>query len=194
VLLGRLGLTGDPSDEIEDAIGTARLAVERWGIEAPTESNEAKQLAEWLGRGIPVVYGAEPRTAPVASRWRAQFAENSKVWAHSAALPELNHNEIVALGEGGPAARDKRVVFLRDVEDHPRVKLRVEITGRMLEEAGAGVREAESFGESRLARVVSLVMLGDFASLYLAALGGADPSAIVPIDALKKALTESRGA
>jgi len=194
VVLGRLGLTDDPSDEIADAVDTAREAVQAFGLETLSEENPAKDLAEWLDGHVPLIYGSEPRTASVASRWRAQFAENSKVWAHSAALPELDHNEIVALGEGGPAARDKRVVFLRDGEDHPRVALRIEITGRMLREAGAGVREVVSFGRSRLARLLSLVILGDFTSLYLAALSGVDPTVIAPIDALKKALSGSPGA
>lgn len=192
VILWRLGLTDDPSEEIGDAIDTARDAVEAFGPEIPIAANPAKELAEWLQGQVPVVYGTEPLTAPVASRWKTQFAENSKVWAHSAALPELNHNEVAALGEAGPAARDKRVVFLRDGEDHPRVALRIEITGRMLREAGAGVREVTSFGRSRLARLLSLVMLGDFTSLYLAALSGADPTLIVPITALKRALSDSR--
>jgi glucose/mannose-6-phosphate isomerase len=193
VLLGRLGLIDDPSEEIADTIDTARGASDAFGIEVPATENPAKELAEWLDAGVPVVYGSEPRTAPIASRWRAQFAENSKVWAHSAALPELDHNEIVPLGEEGEGPRGKRVVFLRDAEDHPRVALRVEITGRVLEGAGAAVREVTSFGRSRLARLFSLVMLGDFTSLYLAALGGADPTAIAPIDRLKRALSGSPG-
>jgi glucose/mannose-6-phosphate isomerase len=194
VALGRLGLTEDPTEEIVSAIDTAREAAAAFGANAPTEANRAKELAAWLTGGTPVIYGAEPLTAPVATRWRTQFAENSKVWAHSAALPEMNHNEIVPLGEPGSACRDKRVVFMRDVEEHPRVALRVEITSRMLEEAGADVRQVGSFGRSRLARVFSLVMLGDFTSVYLAALSGIDPTPIGPIDALKRALSESRGA
>lgn len=194
VLLARLGLVGDPSDEIAETVVTARRAVAAFGLEVPTSSNAAKDLAGWLDGKIPVVYGAEPLTAAIASRWRTQFAENSKIWAHSAALPEIDHNEIVPLGEGGPTAGDKRVVFLRDAEDHPRVGRRVEITSRMLRDAGTGVREVTSFGRSRLARLFSLVMLGDFTSLYLAALKGVDPTVITPIDTLKKALSDSPSA
>ncbi len=192
VLLWRLGLTDDPSDEIADTIDTAREAVGRFGLNSACEANGAKELAEWLDGGVPVVCGTEPRTAPVASRWRSQFAENSKVWAHSATLPEMNHNEIVALAHGGRIGGDKRVVFMRDVEDHPRVAIRADVTCRMLTEAGVSAREVASFGRSRLARLFSLVMLGDFTSFYMAALSGVDPTPIAPIDALKKALSESR--
>jgi glucose/mannose-6-phosphate isomerase len=188
VVLSRLGMIDDPSEEVAAAIATAREAVERLGLKSPSESNAAKELAEWLDGGVPVIYGTEPRTAPVATRWRTQFAENAKVWAHSAALPEMNHNEVVPLRSSRAAGREKRFVFLRDAEDHPRVALRVEITSRMLDEAGAGVRAVVSFGRSRLARLFSLVILGDFTSFYLAALTGVDPTPIAPIDELKEAL------
>ncbi|MCK4513519.1 bifunctional phosphoglucose/phosphomannose isomerase, partial [bacterium] len=42
-----------------------------------------------------------------------------------------------------------------------------------------------------LARLLSLVTLGDFASLYLAVLAEADPTPVRPIDKLKAALADS---
>ena len=40
--------------------------------------------------------------------------------------------------------------------------------------------------------MLSLVQLGDWVSLYLAALAGMDPTPIVKIDALKRSLEETR--
>jgi glucose/mannose-6-phosphate isomerase len=190
-ILGRLGLIDDPSDEIAAATEAAREAVGRLGPGARTEANPAKELAEWLDGRVPVVYGAAPRTAPVAVRWVSQFAENSKVWAHANALPEMNHNEIVGCVGGGPLGREARVVFLRDEEDHPRIARRVDVTSRALADAGVEVRTTDSVGPTRLSRLFSLVMLGDFVSLYLAVLRGIDPTPVAPIDALKKALSEA---
>ena len=45
-------------------------------------------------------------------------------------------------------------------------------------------------GETPTERLVSLVLLGDLVSLYLAVLRGEDPASIPPIDALKAALAE----
>ena len=53
---------------------------------------------------------------------------------------------------------------------------------------GAPVIRAESRGESRLERVLSLNLLGDLVSVYLAVLEGVDPTPIEPIDRLKQAL------
>ena len=192
VLLWRLGVTDDPSEEVAAAIATLEESVGRLGLESPSAENPAKELPEWLDGSVPVIYGTEPRTAAVASRWETQFAENAKLWAHSAALPEMNHNEVVAVASPGAIGRERRFVFLRDAEDHPRIALRVGITRRMLDEIGASTREVVSSGRSRLARLFSLVILGDFASYYLAALAGVDPTPIGPIEALKDALAESR--
>jgi glucose/mannose-6-phosphate isomerase len=59
--------------------------------------------------------------------------------------------------------------------------------------AAEGARVVERVparGESRLERLVSLVLLGDLVSLYLAVLHGVDPADVEPLDRLKAALTE----
>jgi len=45
-------------------------------------------------------------------------------------------------------------------------------------------------GDSALARLLSLVQLGDWWSYYLGVLAGVDPTPIVKIDRLKRALKE----
>ena len=50
------------------------------------------------------------------------------------------------------------------------------------------VERVTARGETPTERLVSLILLGDLVSLYLAVLRGKDPVAIPPIDALKAAL------
>ena len=47
----------------------------------------------------------------------------------------------------------------------------------------------EARGESRLERVLSLNLLGDLASVYLAVLEGVDPTPVEAIDRFKAALS-----
>jgi glucose/mannose-6-phosphate isomerase len=54
--------------------------------------------------------------------------------------------------------------------------------------AGA-LHEIWSEGDSPLARVLSVVYLGDFVSLYLAYLNNVDPTPVEVIDYLKKNLS-----
>jgi glucose/mannose-6-phosphate isomerase len=105
----------------------------------------------------------------------------------SSPLPELDHNEVV----GWPAAGDLgrfSAVFLEDPGAHPRNALRTELTARQAASGAAVVERVAARGESRTERLVSLVLLGDLVSLYLAVLRGEDPAAIAPIDALKAEL------
>ena len=190
VLLGRLGIAPDPEEDVADAIVVSRESVERYGLGVPSDANPAKDLAVWFSEGIPVVYGT-PRTAAVATRWCGQLEENAKVVAHRHELPEMDHNEIVGWSGERPLAGRARVVFLHDADDHPRNELRAAVTRREVEAAGAAVRDALGFGRRGLGRLVSLVMLGDFASFYLAVLRGVEPTPVEPIIRLKKALAEA---
>jgi glucose/mannose-6-phosphate isomerase len=189
-VLARLGLAPDPSRDIEDAIKTVGNGVRRFGLDVPTAENEAKELAAWFFKHVPVVYGAVPGTSVVANRWCGQLSENSKVVAHGNELPEMNHNEIVGWSGSRPLGGSGRVVFLRDTDDHPRVARRMDITKRTVEAAGAEARDVTSSGGTLLARLMSLVQLGDFTSFYLAVLCGVDPTPVAPIDALKKELAD----
>ncbi|MDQ7789900.1 MAG: SIS domain-containing protein, partial [Clostridia bacterium] len=68
--------------------------------------------------------------------------------------------------------------------DHPRVKARMKITGGMVKKVG-GITEIDSSGTTELARLYSLIYIGDYASIYLAALYGVDPGPVKVIDYLK---------
>ena len=52
----------------------------------------------------------------------------------------------------------------------------------------------DGVGETRAERLVSLVLLGDLMSLYLAVLRGVDPTPVEVIDQLKSALAQAASA
>ena len=56
------------------------------------------------------------------------------------------------------------------------------------------VDEVWSTGDGYLTRVLSLVVLGDFTSVYLACLAGVDPTPIDVITAVKRRLQEAHEA
>ena len=188
-ILAAAGLADDASGAVESMAEVAEKAAQRFGPEALSDSNAAKGLAIWFGAGVPVIYGVEPATAAVATRWAGQLAENAKTVGHANVLPEMNHNELVGFGDREALGGAARVVFLRDEDDHDRIALRARITADVLSEEGVESREATSFGRTRLARLLSLVLLGDYSSVYLAALRGVDPTPVEPIERLKRALS-----
>jgi glucose/mannose-6-phosphate isomerase len=79
-------------------------------------------------------------------------------------------------------------VFLDDSDLHPRIRQRIELTRGIIAGTGASTHRVESIGETRTERLVSLVLLGDLVSFYLAVLRGVDPTPVEPIEQLKEAL------
>jgi glucose/mannose-6-phosphate isomerase len=171
--------------EVEAASAVLSDLASQWGPEAPGDS-EAKVLAARLHGSLPVVYGAGA-TAPVAVRWKTQFNENAKLPAFAAELPEADHNEICAW-EGAGHVAPLLAVFLEDRDQHPRVSARIELTAEFVEASGAPSVRVATRGETALERVLSLVLLGDLVSVYLAVLGGTDPTPVEAIDRLKDRL------
>jgi glucose/mannose-6-phosphate isomerase len=181
------GVAPSLRDEVEAAATLAdRLAAE-WGP-GSAEDSEAKALARRLDGTVPVVMGAGV-TAPVAYRWKCQINENSKVTAFWSTLPEADHNEVC----GWDAAAELgafSAVLLEDPAAHPRVALRFELTAALANPGARVVERVRARGETALERLVSLVLLGDLVSLYLAVLRGADPVTIEALVTLKAQLAE----
>jgi glucose/mannose-6-phosphate isomerase len=174
-------------DEVEAAAALAETLAAEWGPDA-AEDSEAKRLARTLHGTVPVIAGAE-LTAPVAYRWKCQINENAGLPAFASVLPELDHNEVVGW-PGAAGLGPFSYVSLEDPGMHPRNAARSELTAEEAH-AGAGVVERiAARGDAPLERLVSLVLLGDLVSLYLAVLEGTDPVDIAPIDRLKAALAQ----
>jgi len=106
--------------------------------------------------------------------------------------PELNHNEIMGWEQTGAPSLQKHmgVIVLRDREDHPRIQHRMNVTRSLIDTRAGSWAEVQSEGDHRLTRMVSLINLGDWASLYAAYLRGVDPTPIGLIDQLKDALAK----
>jgi len=151
-------------------------------------ASNAEQLAQTLRGTVPVIHGAGP-TVAVARRWKTQMNENAEAAAFWSELPEANHNEICSW-ERGRATAPLAGVFLEDPDQHPRVQRRIELTAAEVERAGAPALRIPARGETRLERVLSLVMLGDLVSVHLALLDGVDPTPVEAIVRFKEALSD----
>ena len=77
-----------------------------------------------------------------------------------------------------------------DPDQHPRVQRRIELTAAEVERSGAPALRVAAPGDTRLDRVMSLVMLGDLVSVHLARLDGVDPTPVEAIERFKGALAQ----
>jgi glucose/mannose-6-phosphate isomerase len=177
------------------------------GPAVDTYANPAKRLALDLAGTLPYVWGSSDLAGVAAYRFACQLAENVKYPSVSGTIPEVHHNQVVALagrfgsgaGASGDIFRDRvedgpewpaiRLLLLRDTDEVPEVARRREATLALAERYDVGVQELSASGEHPLARLASLVAPGDFASVYLALLQGIDPTPIDPIVALKEQIS-----
>jgi glucose/mannose-6-phosphate isomerase len=171
--------------EIDVAAAHAEELVSEWGPDGAPDCLP-KELARGLHGTVPQIAGAG-LTAPIAYRWKTQINENAKTPCFSNELPELDHNEIVGW-QGAKELGRFSAVFLDDSDLHPRIRQRIELTRGLIEAEATATYRVESIGESSTERLISLVLLGDLVSLYLAVLRGVDPTPVTMIDRLKNAL------
>ncbi len=186
VILSRTKLIRPRQKDIAETIGL--LSKKARFYSTHTKSNPAIQIAEKLHRKLPVIYSSADRFDVVNLRWRGQIAENAKMLAFGHVLPEMNHNELVGWNVSTSLMNQIVVIMLMDRDDHPRVKLRMKITADVLRKYASGIIELHSEGTSLLARMFSLIYLGDWVSYYLAILNKVDPTPVAVIDMLKKRL------
>ncbi|RMG65522.1 MAG: bifunctional phosphoglucose/phosphomannose isomerase [Calditrichaeota bacterium] len=186
--LEKIGLVEVDDRSLEETTSLLEQLREWFSPAGSVGHNLANHLAQSLYKGIPLIYTGAPYLHAVGVRWRNQLNENAKSMAFSNVFPEMNHNEIMGF-EGVPETISPlRVILLRDREEHPRVQKRFQIVKKLLREKNVPTSEVFSEGESRLARVMSLVYIGDWVSYYVAMLYEKDPIDIKSIDYLKAEL------
>ncbi len=189
-VMSAAGLAGPDEEGVREAAGLLEDLAGRWGPVVPAAHNPAKQLALRIGATMPVIYAASSLTAPVAARWKTQCNENAKRLAAWDVFPELTHNEIVGWAGDAPAAGGRFVVLLRDPDDGPGAQGQIAATREFAFARARGVEEVWTHGIGRLARLLSLIQLGDYVSVYLALLTGVDPAPVDVITAVKIRMQE----
>lgn len=186
-LLEAAGLVeSDAEATLLQASGLVREHIAQWLPTVPTKDNLAKQIAlECMGKSL-VVY-AGPAMAPVAYKWKINFNENAKHIAWWNQYSELNHNEFIGWTEQ-PEQKPYAVIELRSNLEHPQIQKRFELTARLLSGKRPAPIVVAALGDTLLEQMLSTTALGDFVSLYLAILGGINPTPVELMERLKREL------
>ena len=187
--LEAMGLAPPMAEDVEEAVQELERLTGHTGPEVPAASNPAKQLAELIGERVPVIWGAEGIGSVAAMRWKTQMNENGKLPAFWSSMSELDHNEVV--GWTAPFGERYLVVGLRHDGEDPQLTPRFPLSYDIVRAAGGEVEEVAARGTSSLARLMSLISIGDLTSVYLAIGRGVDPTPVPVIERLKAALAGS---
>ena len=143
------------------------------------DGNPSLELASWLS-GTPVIlYPWGLRAAAV--RFKNSLQENAKMHAMTEDIIESCHNGIV----GWESASDARPVMIRGHGDGPTTRERWKVMSEYFASRSVEFREVSSPAGSLLTKLVGLIYVLDYASVYLALLRGADPAPVESIDYVK---------
>jgi len=186
--LHRLGLISDKTNDAQEVVTLLLRLRDQYATKVALEQNLAKQIASRLYRKLAVIYGAADRLDSIVTRWRTQINENSKSLANTQVIPELNHNEIVGWEVMKELLSKMHVIFICDKEVHPQIQKRIQITHELILDLADGVTEIWTTGCCWLARLWSVLFLGDFVSYYLSILNEVDPTPVKKISYLKEKL------
>ena len=166
--------------------GLNRYIREALGPEVKSAKNPAKKLAAKMAGKLPILYGAAGGWEGIAYRWRTQLEENSKTLAFHHIYPEATHNEISGWVQPEGLMRHSIAVFLADPAVHPRILKRMQFGAKVARGEGAVAEEVSVPGPTMMERMLRLIALGDFTSVYLGILYKIDPTPVVRVEALKK--------
>jgi glucose/mannose-6-phosphate isomerase len=190
IILEKLGLAFGVDKELVETVKVLRQVSSESSPVNMTESNVARTLALKAKGTMPIVYGFRFYRA-VAQRIKTQFNENSKNMAKWEYFPELNHNEIVAWQKAEEFVPNLLVIFIRDSEELREIKERIEFMKETVNKTSVKTFELWSKGKSKIAKMSSVICMGDFASVYLAVLRGVDPTPVEIISILKERLKQT---
>ena len=189
VTLFRMGLMPEAHALLVRAQEQLALRRDRCHPAIEGAANPAREIARRIDRTIPLIHAGGALGAVAAMRWKCDVNENAKAPAFWAAHPELDHNEISGFGQHGDVTRQVlTLVELRHGFEHERLTPRFDYARGLIEECVASVIEVQAEGEGRLAQLLDLMYVGDWASCYLALANDVDPGPIDAIASLKAAL------
>jgi len=180
-----LDLVGKSWGEVPEALSTLEAIRDEVSMNVPQDENLSKKVALRLLDKIPLVYGSSLLEG-VAYRLGSQLNENSKVPSGSGSFPEAFHNVVLASEWRSDALSNLALMLLRDGDDDKGVKRKIDGFKELFTPKIGDVIELEARGSGRLARILSLVYLGDYISTYLGLLYECDPSSNLSIDNLKQ--------
>ncbi|MBD3208893.1 bifunctional phosphoglucose/phosphomannose isomerase [Candidatus Woesearchaeota archaeon] len=142
---------------------------------------KAIELSAKCYEKIPLIL-ADNSFYPVAYRWKTQVNENAKAPAFCHALPEFNHNEMLAYTN---RIGSYYAVMLSTDREHRRVIKRIGLTKELLQHKGVAVTEIAVKG-TMLKQMFTTIHLGDMTSYFLALRYETDPTPVKLIERFKR--------
>ena len=169
---------------LEEEAEKAEEAAEK--VKANSLESAGKNLADFLSGGTAVIY-ASGVNFPLAYYFKIHLNETAKMPAFCNFFPELNHNEMASFLSGRKNGEKFRFVFLADEIDVEKIRKRMKVTKRFLEEAGIEVKIIELLAEKNgWEKIIHATVLASWTALFLAEREGFSPLDVFKIEKFKE--------
>ena len=147
-----------------------------------SDSNPAIDLASWI-HNIPIIYYPHGLES-AATRFKSSLQENTKTHAIIEDVIESCHNGIVSWEKPS----NVQPILLQGQEDYIKTKERFCIIKEFFIKNNINFKEIHSVSGNILTKLISLIYMLDYASIYRAVLIKTDPSPVSSIDYIKSKL------
>ena len=144
-----------------------------------TNSNRALSLAKWIS-GFPIIYYPWGLHS-AAIRFKNSLQENAKMHVFSEDIIESSHNGIVAWEKKSKI----KPVLITGKDDYIKTKERWRVVKEFFDLNKIQYKEVNSPNGSILTKLVNLIYLLDYSSIYSAVLSKTDPTPVKPIEFIK---------
>jgi len=188
----RLGFIPDQKEAVDDAVAFMKRSQQHLKADVFSAKNPAKRYAgQLMGRWV-TVFGSGI-LAPVARRWKGQLNEIAKAGANFDFLPEADHNTLAGTTNHQETLNAHTIsLFLRSDSDHPRNRLRSDLTRQVFMLEGMNTDHVDARGNTPLAHMWTLIHFGDYMAYYLAMWYEVDPTPVQSLVEFKQAMAEAK--
>ncbi len=169
-------------EDINDSIVQLQNLQKQISSSNLSKTNPSLSLAEWI-TNIPLIYYPWGLQA-AATRFKSSLQENAKLHAMAEDVIEACHNGIVAWEK----KTSVKPILLEGQDDYVKTKERWKILKEYFEENNIDYKEISSVKGSILSKLIHLIYLLDYCTIYLAVLSKTDPSPTKSIGFVKKRL------
>jgi glucose/mannose-6-phosphate isomerase len=143
------------------------------------QNNPSLELAKWI-TDIPIIYYPAGLQA-AAIRFKNSLQENSKMHAMTEDVIEACHNGIVSWEKPS----NVQPILLRGTDDYIKTQERWKILQKYFNENKIDYRDIHSVNGNILTKLINMIYLLDYSTIYQATLSKTDPTPVNSIDFIK---------
>lgn len=166
-------------EEVAESVRNLQCLQEEISSSNLSKNNPALSLAEWI-TDIPLIYFPWGLQA-AAIRFKNSLQENAKTHVIIEDVVESCHNGIVSWEKKS----NVQPILIKGVDDHIKTKERYKILVEYFRQNKIDYKEIISVEGNILSKIVSLIYLLDYSTIYKAVLDKTDPSPVKSIDYVK---------